>query len=123
MFNTIRPALLSLCLVGLAATPALADRYWDNNGPHQLDGGSRPHYYAPPVYVPAPAPRVVYAPAVLPERAVKRRLHEQGFHNIDHLHFDGRHYRARANDQWGRRVYILASAATGYAIEVRPLAW
>lgn len=120
MIKKIRPALLSLCLIGLGAAPALAD-YQEPARSY----GWRPHYhyYAPPVYAPEPAPRVAFAPTVLPEHVVRRHLRQQGFHNIDHLHFDGRHYRARANDQWDRRVLIVASAHTGYVIQVRPLVW
>jgi hypothetical protein len=115
MTRNIRPAILSLslCLAGLGAAPALADG-WERDWRWR-------HYPAPPaVVVPA---RPVYAPAVLPERVVHRHLREQGFRRIDDLHFDGRHYLARASDRWGRRVLVVASAQTGYALQVRPLHW
>jgi len=117
MTAKIRPAILtlSLCLAGLSAAPALADGWYrdrDWRGPH----------YAPRVIV-TPPPRVAYLPAVLPEPVVHRHLREQGFRRIDDLHFDGRHYVARASDRWGRRVLVVASAQTGYAVQVRPLHW
>jgi hypothetical protein len=116
MTANIRPAALtlSLCLLGLAAAPALAD------GGRDRDWRWR-RYPAPPA-IAAPA-RPVYAPVVLPERVVHRHLREQGFRRIDDLRFDGRHYLARANDRWGRRVLVVASAETGYAVQVRPLRW
>jgi hypothetical protein len=116
MTRKFRPALLtlSLCLAGLGAAPALADG-WDRDW-------RGPHYGAPGAAV-TPPPRVAYAPAVLPEPIVRRHLREQGFRHIDRLRFDGRHYVARADDRWGRRVLVVASAHTGYALHVRPLHW
>lgn len=111
MIDKIRPALLSLCLIGFAAAPALADS-WDRHGPY--------HYPAPRAIV-APPPHIAYAP-VLTEYQVRRTLRIHGFHNVHDIQLGRGVYHARASDNWGRPIVLTVGAHDGRVLNVRP-AW
>lgn len=113
MIDKLRPALLSLCLIGLAATPALAD--WDR------DRDWRPNHYPAPRVVVAPPPYVTYAP-VLTEFQVRRTLRIHGFHNVHDIQLGRGAYHARARDSYGRPVVLTVGAHDGRVLNVRP-AW
>jgi hypothetical protein len=114
MIDKIRPAILSLCLIGFAAAPAMADNYWDRGRDW------RPHHYPAPRVIVAPAPRVAYAP-VLNEFQVRRSLRIHGFHDIHDIRLghDGV-YHARARDSWSRPVVLVVGAFDGRVLNVRP---
>ncbi len=113
MISKIRPALLSLCLIGFAAAPALADNNWDRDW-------RRNHYPAPRVV--APPPYVAYAP-VLNEFQVRRTLRIHGFSAVHDVELGrGGVYHARARDNWGRPVVLTVGAYDGRVLNVRP-AW
>ncbi len=109
MIDKIRPALLSLCLIGFAAAPAMAD--WDRDW--------RPHRYPAPRVIVAP-PHVSYAP-VLTEFQVRRTLRIHGFHNIRDIQLGRGVYYARARDNWGRPVVLVVGAFDGRVLNVRPV--
>ncbi|MGQ0676783.1 MAG: hypothetical protein ACT4N4_11960 [Rhodospirillales bacterium] len=115
MFKTIRPAILSLCLLGFAAAPALADPHWDR------DRHWRPYHYPAPRVIVAPAPRVIYAPA-LSEFELRRTLRVHGFRDIHAIHPGYGVYHVRARDGWGRPVALVVGAYDGRVLSARP-AW
>ena len=136
MIKKIRPALLSLCLTGALAAPALAEGGDFNDQQQQLQeraaqaerdlgttdfgpGGQIIHY--PPKPAPVVWDRRTGNVPVMSETEIRGGLRKQGYSNVHGWYFD-RHavYHVRAYDNLGRAVTIAVRGTDGYVLEVLP---
>ena len=102
MTRTLRPALLSLCLLAAVAAPALAAGPYENFAP-----------------VARPATVAFHPGQQLSNQQVYWRLNRQGYHRIGDLRLDRGYLHTRAVDASGRRVLLTVSPWNGSVVNVR----